>query len=259
MGKFEARQLRGYDVAPKPKNMRRAIVGRVVLGMAVLARSLGARATTLRRDRVGRRTVDDVMNQLAPKVELQWREACKKVRVSYPPHELALIGMKAEKTLSVYARDANAEFKQLKAYPVLAASGVAGPKLRQGNLQVPEGVYKISGLNPNSRFHLSMKVDYPNAFDRAQAERDGRSNLGGDIFIHGGAQSIGCLAIGDPAIEELFVLVARTGRERVRVAIAPHEPERQRFRTAPTASIAWGRELHRQILDALVDIRGAGG
>jgi murein L,D-transpeptidase YafK len=58
-------------------------------------------------------------------------------------------------------------------YPLLAASGVAGPKLRQGDKQVPEGVYGISFLNPNSRYDVSLRVNYPNAFDRQMAAKDG--------------------------------------------------------------------------------------
>jgi len=68
-------------------------------------------------------------------------------------------------------------------YRITAASGTAGPKLREGDRQVPEGIYRIVGLNPNSRYHLSMKLDYPNAFDRHQAARDGRARPGSDIFI----------------------------------------------------------------------------
>jgi murein L,D-transpeptidase YafK len=122
-------------------------------------------------------------------------------------------------------------------YPVLAASGGPGPKLRQGDLQVPEGFYKILWLNPMSSYHLSMKLDYPNAFDRAQAAREGRTQLGGDIFIHGRDVSIGCLALGDPAIEELFVLVNDVGVGRVRVLIAPHDLRRHP-RPTPAAP-AW--------------------
>ena len=79
---------------------------------------------------------------------------------------------------------------------------------------MPEGVYAIEAFNSNSRFHLSLKLDYPNAVDRQQAALEGRDQLGGDIFLHGKDVSVGCLAMGDAAIEELFVLVARTGIER---------------------------------------------
>src|SRR5436190_607476 len=73
----------------------------------------------------------------------------------------------------------------VREYPVMAASGGRGPKLREGDGQVPEGMYTIDWLNPNSSYHLSMHVDYPNAFDRAHAADDGRTALGGAIMIHG--------------------------------------------------------------------------
>ena len=68
-----------------------------------------------------------------------------------------------------------------------------------------------------------MLVDYPNGVDRAQAARDHRTNLGGDIFIHGKNVSIGCVAIGDPGIEELFTLAADTGIARIKVVLAPND------------------------------------
>ena len=69
-------------------------------------------------------------------------------------------------------------------YPILAASGVLGPKLREGDKQVPEGIYGAEALNPNSKFHLSIRLNYPNTFDRRMAQSDGRTQLGGDIMIH---------------------------------------------------------------------------
>ena len=86
---------------------------------------------------------------------------------------------------------------------------------------MPEGVYRLTHLNPASSYHLSIRVDYPNAFDRARGAEDGRANLGGDIYIHGKAVSIGCLAIGDDNIEELFTLVADTGLANARIVLAP--------------------------------------
>lgn len=141
--------------------------------------------------------------------------------VAYPPSALVFIGLKEEKILQVYAKSGTSGFKFIRAYPVQAASGVAGPKLREGDKQVPEGIYAIELLNPNSSYHLSMRVGYPNAFDRAQAAKEGRTNLGGDIMIHGKAKSIGCLAMGDEAAEELFVLAAETKIENMTVIIAP--------------------------------------
>ena len=109
----------------------------------------------------------------------------------------------------------------VRAYPILAASGGPGPKLKEGDRQVPEGVYAIESLNPNSLFHLSLRVNYPNSFDRRQAAREGRISLGGDIMIHGSNVSIGCLAMGDPAAEDLFVLAAETGLTNITVILSP--------------------------------------
>lgn len=88
----------------------------------------------------------------------------------------------------------------IKSYPILAASGSIGPKLRESDMQVPEGVYQIESLNPNSQFHLSLRVNYPNEFDREQARIDGRAQLGGDIMIHG---SQFWLAVWQLAIKQL--------------------------------------------------------
>lgn len=118
--------------------------------------------------------------------------------------------------------------------------------MREGDHQVPEGKYRILGLNPNSSFHLSMKLNYPNDFDLRQAELEGRSELGDDIFIHGKAVSVGCLAMGDTVIEELFVLAAQAGKEALTVIIAPRDPRRQRLEIGQGRP-PWMGELYRNI------------
>jgi len=135
---------------------------------------------------------------------------------------VVLVALKAQRELLVFAVS-NGEARHAANYPILAASGGPGPKRREGDRQVPEGVYRIEFLNPNSRFRLSLRVDYPNESDRAAAALEGRElrSLGGDIMIHGGAASVGCVAIGDPAIEEVFWLVARVGKENTEVLLAP--------------------------------------
>jgi len=96
-----------------------------------------------------------------------------------------------------------------------------GPKLKEGDKQVPEGVYRVESLNPNSRYHLAVRINYPNEFDRRQAEIDGRTSLGGDIMIHGSCCSVGCLAMGDEAVEDLFVLAGEVGIDNVSVILCP--------------------------------------
>lgn len=169
------------------------------------------------------RTVADRVAEFGPAVDARLAPRFAAAGVAYPPREVALIALKDERQLELWADggDGGDKPRRVHVYPILAASGGLGPKLREGDRQVPEGLYPVESLNPNSRYHLALRVGYPNAFDRAQAARDGRTQLGGDIMIHGEAVSIGCLAMGNEAAEELFVLAARVGRERVRVIISP--------------------------------------
>ncbi len=189
-------------------------------------------------------TVQQRMDQYAAGVARRLAPSFAAAGVSYPPHEVAYIALKDRRTLDLYARSASAEpWRFVKRYPVLAASGIAGPKLKEGDRQVPEGIYHAEFLNANSRFHLSIRLNYPNQFDRRMAERDGRTQLGGDIMIHGNAVSIGCLAMGDPGAEELFVLSALATPARTHIVVSPTD-----FRTGGTVSTqgkpAWTGELY---------------
>ncbi|MET0090076.1 MAG: L,D-transpeptidase family protein [Candidatus Thiodiazotropha sp.] len=150
--------------------------------------------------------------------------------LDYPPERVQLIALKESRRLELWAyQDGNWRF--VHDYAIFAASGSAGPKLREGDRQVPEGFYRIVGLNPNSNFHLSMKLNYPNAYDWVQAGREGRMAPGSNIYIHGSAWSKGCLAIGDHYIEELFYLISDIGMERAAVLIAPFD-----FRLKPVVA-----------------------
>jgi hypothetical protein len=168
-----------------------------------------------------RRSVADRLAEFGPRADDIWRPLCAAAGLPYPPPRVRLLALKKERLVEVFATDAAGSWRFLKSFPVLAASGGAGPKLREGDGQVPEGLYRISALNPNSLFHVSLRVDYPNAEDRAQAALEGRQELGGDIMIHGGKASIGCIALGDPAIEEVFTLAARSGIARMEALILP--------------------------------------
>ena len=144
--------------------------------------------------------------------------------VAWPPRRLAFLVFKDEKVIEVQAQsEGSRDWDPVYRYEVEAASGSAGPKLVQGDKQVPEGLYKIVSLNPNSRYHVSLRVGYPNDFDRAMAKADGRKNLGGDIMIHGKNLSAGCLAVGDEGSEEFFVMAHSVGLENVDVIIAPRD------------------------------------
>jgi hypothetical protein len=178
----------------------------------------------------------------------------KKASVSYPPRELIFVGLKEEKVLEIYARSGTNDFNFIRAFPVRAASGVAGPKLREGDRQVPEGIYKIELLNPNSSYHLSLRVGYPNDFDRAQARKENRTKLGGDIMIHGAAVSIGCLAMGDEVAEDLFVLAADTGIERIKVILSPVDFRAGKSVPKDVKAPDWAPTLYAEIKTNLVKL-----
>lgn len=133
--------------------------------------------------------------------------------------EIYLRAFKEEALLELWMRRGE-RFELVRTYPVCAASGGLGPKLRVGDEQVPEGFYRVGAgaMNPASNYHLSFNVGYPNAFDRSL----GRT--GGLIMIHGDCVSIGCLAMTDAGIEEIYTLADaahRAGQRSFAVDIFP--------------------------------------
>ncbi len=126
---------------------------------------------------------------------------------------------KAESELELWLRKGD-RFVLFATYPICAWSGLLGPKLKQGDRQAPEGFYFVTPgrLNPNSRFHLSFDLGYPNAYDRAH----GRT--GKYLMVHGACVSAGCYAMTDPGIEEIWKFVTtafRKGQKRIAVHAFP--------------------------------------
>lgn len=123
-------------------------------------------------------------------------------------------------TLEAFVRSGSGEFTPYKIWPICTYSGRLGPKLKQGDRQSPEGFYFVnkSRLNPNSRYHLRFNLGYPNAYDRAH----GRT--GDFLMVHGDCVSIGCYAMTDKSIEEIYALVEGaldSGQSFVRVHAFP--------------------------------------
>ena len=172
-------------------------------------------------------SVYDRMVQYGPSASQRMAPYFRAAGVEYPPHTVLLVAFKWERRLELYAGNTPRELKFIRYYDVLGASGEIGPKLREGDRQVPEGIYRFTHLNPNSSFHLSIKVDYPNTFDRMMGNIDDRGNLGGGIFIHGGSESAGCLAMSDSVAEEIFTLVAHTGLDNASIIMSPVDMRRQ--------------------------------
>ena len=202
---------------------------------------------------ISTKTVEGRVVEYGPAARARLQPYFQQAAITYPPQRLTLVGLKAERQLQVYATARSGAWRLVRAYPILGASGVAGPKLREWDRQVPEGIYPIELLNPNSRYEISMQIGYPNAFDRQHAAQDARTNLGGDIMIHGGTNSIGCLAMGDDASAELFVLTADTGLTNVTVILAPADFRAGKPWPAATNLPAWTSELYRQIQSRLAE------
>lgn len=102
----------------------------------------------------------------------------------------------------------------LKEFDIALGFAPVGDKEFEGDGKTPEGVYRISLKNPESNYHLSLKISYPNTEDRAYASSKGRSP-GGDIFIHGGPRNkvyqrdwtAGCIALSDKEMEQVYAMI----------------------------------------------------
>jgi len=142
--------------------------------------------------------------------------------VAWPTCEVFLRAFKSQNDLELWARNNPSEaFKLVKTFRVCAISGALGPKRQQGDRQVPEGYYFIDDFNANSEYHLSLEINYPNYSDQTQTKG---ARPGGNIFIHGGCLTVGCLPMGDDGISEIYTacLGARiNGQEHIPVHIYP--------------------------------------
>lgn len=145
-------------------------------------------------------------------------ERFRKASLPFPPREIFLRAFKHEAELELWAREDAGPFKHVTTYRIVTPSGVPGPKRREGDKQVPEGFYVMDRFNPESLYHLSLGLNYPNASDLIRSDRE---HPGSDIFIHGRDRTIGCLPLGDAGIEELY-LIALDTRARGAAEIAVH-------------------------------------
>lgn len=140
----------------------------------------------------------------------------------YPPHNLYIRVFKQEKILEVWTfSKSDTKFKKVRDYTICRTSGSLGPKRREGDLQIPEGFYHIDRFNPKSRFYLSLGINYPNRSDKILGKI---GDLGGDIFLHGGRATIGCVPITDDYIKEVYWLAVQAksnGQEKIPVHIFP--------------------------------------
>ncbi|MGH7449424.1 MAG: L,D-transpeptidase family protein [Longimicrobiales bacterium] len=193
--------------------------------------------------------------------------------IRYPAAEMFLRIFKRERAMELWVRaDGSAAFELLKTYDICALAGELGPKQRQGDSQVPEGFYAVDFFNPESDYLLSLHVDYPNARDRSNAPA--ALNLGGDIYIHGGCNSDGCVAVTDEGVMELYWMAVEAraaGQQTIPVHIFPARLEtdalqrlQRVFAQEPELGAFWASlkagydffEQNRRLPAVMVDGRG---
>lgn len=162
------------------------------------------------------------VNELFNRKEDSLRAQFEAKRLSWPVRELYLRSFKLDAQLEVWVREEpGSPFKFFKTYKVCAPSGKLGPKRKEGDKQVPEGFYYINELNPRSNYHLSLGINYPNISDRIMGDS---VRPGSAIYIHGDCVSVGCIAINNEQIEEVYMLVSSAkanGQEHVPIHIFP--------------------------------------
>jgi murein L,D-transpeptidase YafK len=150
------------------------------------------------------------------------REYFPEKRLPAGSFNIFMRAFKKEKIVEVWVKyNGSDRFIHLKDYDICATSGVLGPKRKEGDLQVPEGVYQINHFNPQSNFHLSLGINYPNASDKILSDP---KHPGGAIYIHGNCVTIGCIPLTDDKIKELYVLAVEarnSGQEKIPVHIFP--------------------------------------
>ena len=166
-------------------------------------------------------TVAAVVQTYGKAARTKLRAAFQAADVQYPPKSSTWVALKAEKVLYVFAHDRKGKMRRVLTFPVIGASGSAGPKLKEGDKQVPEGFYKLTRFRPHLVAHIGLEIDYPNAEDRRHAQAQRRHNLGNDILIHGSRWSTGCLAMENEPIEQLFVLAYDSGISSINLIFAP--------------------------------------
>jgi murein L,D-transpeptidase YafK len=170
--------------------------------------------------------LEDVRRRVKPLLEREL--ASQSLRLGRP---VFIRIFKESREFELWVQDEASVWKLFRTYPIATYSGSLGPKLAEGDGQAPEGFYDVvrERLNPASRYHLAFNIGYPNAFDRDHAR------TGSLIMVHGDRVSIGCFAMTDPVIEEIYLLVAgalENGQRSVPVHSFPFRMTAERMEQA---------------------------
>ena len=143
---------------------------------------------------------------------------------------ILIVAYKYEKELEIFVKKkTETTYKSFGTYWICKKSGKLGPKRKYRDGQVPEGFYYVDRFNPESSYHLSFGINYPNLSDKIKSTS---TNLGGNIFIHGSCVTIGCLPMTDDKIEEIYVCAIHAknnGQEEIPVYLFPFKMTDKNF------------------------------
>jgi murein L,D-transpeptidase YafK len=143
---------------------------------------------------------------------------------SPPVRTIYIRVFKKEMRLELWQKHENEQhFRLFRKYEICGKSGNLGPKRKEGDLQIPEGFYLITAVDPHNRFYKGLRLNYPNESDQILADTQ---NPGSDIFIHGSCLSTGCIAMSNEVMDELYALVEAVmleGQITVPVHIFPND------------------------------------
>ena len=192
------------------------------------------------------KAIDNAITRYGLKTEPQLIQFFNEAQVSYPPKQISLLAFKEERKIELWAMEGQ-QWHFIHTYPLTAYSGKLGPKLKEHDYQIPEGIYNLVSFNPFSSMHLSMMVNYPNSFDKQMAKTDRRKKQGNNIFLHGKSKSVGCLAVGNEAIDQLFLLARRVGLNNISLIIAPNDLRKKKAATDLSIQPNWVPKLYAEL------------
>lgn len=242
--------------APKRKSgfLTALIVVLLMSFCLVLSYKIWLRKLDFVQEMKGKNTIASIVAAYGQSSRARLRGEFERRGLNYPPAGVIMLGLKYEKLLQIYALDQDGKYKFVCSYPIIGNSGVLGPKQKEGDKQMPEGFYRIRELEPNSQYHVALRVDYPSDFDKEMGARDGRTNLGSDIMIHGKDQSVGCLAMGDSVSEDLFVLVNDVGLDKTELIMSPYDFRKPPLEVALPDKPSWVGDLYERLEKALCEL-----
>lgn len=154
--------------------------------------------------------------------ELTVKERFAQKGIAYQNYNLFIRAFKKTQEVEIWVKGENKDtYEHLTTYSFCSTSGSLGPKRKEGDGQIPEGIYYVNHFNPVSNFHLSLGINYPNASDKILSDP---IHPGGSIYIHGNCVTIGCIPITDDKIKELYILAVEAfnnGQQKIPVHLFP--------------------------------------